>query len=366
MAITYDAPSNTITLDGNFLNYHFDDLQAADTAAGWGVIQTLGNSYWVNCKIVVGDGTNKTYLTDAEKNIFFTVASGTQLHVRPNSELTLGHPDGDYGKGGCSLTALGMTGTYSFGYTSGAAGDLRLYGCSINIPCRWGWFNGTSQIVDIRNSVVRGWGLLGGTSSIIRAVFNYDVSNYYGGFGFANTFAVMEDYTCIGGGGASFFAFSYDATIRNMKTPNQATKWIDCYGTNKTLNAVDCESSVWGANYTGGASHTVVNRQYSYNVFVLDETGIPIKDARVRLTDINDTEIFNTTTNVSGQLLIGTQEVTHSQYISQAIQTKTPHTVTVSKQAYKQYKETFTLDHKMDKTYITLKLQTPQTDQGGI
>jgi len=81
MAITYDAPSNTITVTGytEETPCTFEDIYQADQAGGWGVVTKQGDvQYAIDARLKIGNASTETWFADTEVQVAFlsTAISG--------------------------------------------------------------------------------------------------------------------------------------------------------------------------------------------------------------------------------------------------------------------------------------------------
>jgi len=131
MAITYDAPSNTITVTGysEVTPATMADVYAADVAGGWGVVTEVvaDGMYFIQANLQVGDNINATYFI-LQANEVMRLADDVILTVLDYAHLQVGALENDRGKNGGVLILGAMSVATVTNLLSGAHASLRLYG----------------------------------------------------------------------------------------------------------------------------------------------------------------------------------------------------------------------------------------------
>lgn len=144
MAITYDAPTDTITID-DLLGQTWADIYAADVAGAWGQVTEVvaGRMYYCEANLNVGAGTNATSMVSINEAIYFEQTK--EVSVKVNGTLTIGAASGDWSING-SFWGLGGTGNAAL-ITDG--GDMNVYGSRLH-----NWATATRQQFSTGGDVV--------------------------------------------------------------------------------------------------------------------------------------------------------------------------------------------------------------------
>lgn len=321
--ITYSAGTDTITVIGANSSHpaEFLDLYNADVAGGWGgqvVLQGV-NQFQIDCRLVLGNGSAATYFTDTGKQVTWlaSAVSGNYqrlITITSGAVLTLGVLNSAVNKG----TSKGVSiQSYDTNYcvmidASGSTSVVNLYSCSFaKVSDNDGYLGGTAT-----GASITAYNCL--FSRVILWSQNVPVWNVYNGYcalqGLDSSTGTFNGFTVQ----SSTYAFTYsgsyissDLTVTNAVTRN-CTKTFDLSGVGAyDINMVDPDFDAWAFTWSGTNTATV-NRQYSFNLFVLNGALTDfVEDANVTLSH-DGAVVGSWLTNSTGQ--VDTQILTYGFY----------------------------------------------------
>ena len=353
MAITYDAPSNTITIVGG--PYNFTDVYNADVAGGWGKVHLQGTiQFMIDAKLIIGDAVNTTTFADTGKQVYFTLTGGViYVSLRKKSTTTFGTLNDATKKtsnNGCHFMFASSGWAWPFQVYSGdATVYFYLYSCVIEFPnvssggvAPYVEDNSGLAIVKIYNCVLDRAAPknLGSACDI----YNIQVTN---GYYALNSMNAPCDVAFINGAKYAIYGFqNIGDVVSNFVVRNCITKFFLQDGGSGSRHLVNFDVDSW--NFTWNNSPTgKIYRQYTFDLKVTDKDNNNISGATVSLVDKNGTSIFSVTTAADGT--IAQQTVSRGYYAAatgDTLQEYSPHTLTVSKSDYQTYVKTFTLGAK--------------------
>lgn len=328
--ITYDAPTNTITVIGANSSHpaEFLDLYNADVAGGWGKVTRLNtNQFLFMCKLHFGNGSTATYVKTLKEQITF----GTNV---------AGANDGN-------LIYVDVAATFTSGQVDDTDDKLTNFGSDIFNACPnyWGTYiiqsYGSTYLYSTRftsthtGDEYQSVASFGGTFTVWNSVFNHVrlaarsldnaiTSSYYNiqitGVGSGN---FQEDSwgnqilveNCIFTNGLYAFEFGEKSKVLNCKVIGSSfTRLVSSAGVEDTspMYLVNVESDIWAFNWAGAWADGEIYRQYTYDLTVLNgEITDIVENANVTLTK-NGVNLGSWLTNSSGQ--IPTQTLTYGFY----------------------------------------------------
>ena len=312
MSVTYDAPSNTVTINGEGSAgspfFYCSGIYDADQSGGWGVF-TRANVYQYNQKakvIITGD----SYVVDDSRQILIDelIVAETEFIVRvENGYMRWGYTNDaeNYdARGGVCVIHLNSVGKTYILWNDDSNGSFDLYGCHFR--------NIGNNLGIIRNTNGRLW-------------HNRLENTYFHGGG-PNTNSYNNTIQVVYRGYSTF----YPGTINLRDKVFQATYWIVTPGTSmngahvKNIYARGCESLVniqdqfsgtgnvlyvgqgfdvvnWEVNFrywvTGNPK---VVREHLVTLTIVDQNGSPLEGATVTLYDTDSSEVFSVTTGANG------------------------------------------------------------------
>lgn len=364
--ITYAAGTDTITVIGANSSHpaEFLDLYNADVAGGWGQVTMLGsNQFKFECKIKIGNGSSAgiTYFTDIDKQIVV----------------------GDVFGGAGRWMDLSSYAYVTFGQCSDTTNKYTSHGCSFIVPSLSSW-----GFLMLQNSYSNAYLYLyscdfktnsGSDCNIQYAdrYWNCHFSYYIG--------VLAASYTSMSGcimdtsgslnvvGDAAidgvtitkpliYLRFGGSCTV-NRVVGRGATGWgLLTYAAGITVNLVNCVLDRWNIN--DGAASWIINRQYSFDLFVLNGALTDfVEDANVTLT--HDGTIYGTwLTNSTGQ--ISTQTLTYGFYNQTGGDTMyggTPWTLTITHPDWQTYTSAF---YPYSKIEWSISMQDTTTENNNI
>lgn len=359
MAITYDAPNNTITVTGytEGTPCTFLDIWNADQAGGWGVVSKQGDiQFLFDCKLQIGDGSTTTWFADEGKQVTFTSsASGYKIIQRLYAHFRLGKLIDATTKrtsSGCSIIYTGTGYEFFLAGTTEYIHDLvEFYSC-------------TFYSENVQTYLRLDWGQL----RLWNCIFQKNIlilQAFYSGSDIYNTFIqdsgnawfilndfrgsidkiVVTDFT----GSAVAQPYFVGLTIRNLYARSCTTLFNQRRADPDHSYLINPDSDTWHFSYTSGGTARIY-RQYTFNLEVVDKDGNPINGATVTLYDKDDNQVFQVSTAADGTI---TEQTVSRGYYNQAngdtLQDYGPHKLTVSKSGYMNYvHEGITLDEPVD------------------
>jgi hypothetical protein len=316
------------------------------TQGQWGVIWKQGSTqFQLDCIFDIGVLATPTWFADVAKHVVLSsLAAGARtIDIKSDAHLRLGVLEGAPDKmvsNGCSIISE-ITGNHYLFFTS-APDALALYGCNIanlgGADCRIKTTGATSKIY---HCVF--------TDMIINACTNLDIyelyvsNSDYGIRGSSGTFDSIIIDNCNRG----FYCFgAYGMSASNSLIQNPVADDIRAWAI-----TVDCDFTDvvcgWVVSW-GGASTAVVNREYTFNLRVVDSDGVGIQNVTVVMVDKNDGAVFSVNTDVNGDIveqtiLLGYYNQANGNVIQPA-GSYSPHTVTISKAGYAPRTIVYTMD----------------------
>jgi len=332
---------NGITVTGMTNGDTFDIKQDR-----WGWISKNGDTYEIEGKLYIGGGTDITYFYDRLKLVYFkSQANSTIITVRNNGYFLLGSYVSDKPSDGCCLKFY-SDGAYSINNITALSGStFKAYASTFiaNYYDRY-IYSANGSDSEFVNCLFSGIRCVQGTYTMKNCM----ISN--SNFAIHNT-GTTENVFIDGSSNGAIIA-SATATYRDLVAINIGCA-IYFQSTGAIISLIDCSFSSWKVAWLHSYEKTgYVNRQVSFNLHVQDRNGNGISGATVVLIDKNGTELFNGSTDASGD--ITEQIVTYQKYEKDGISTSTitttysPHTVTISKPGYKTRVVKYTMDRKRE------------------
>lgn len=309
------------------------DIYAADVAGGWGLVQNCNDAYIFDCnlyfdndnyfesiseyiqfnlnwvinteyssvfllgEITVGSKTQKGTMfkfigqdTNCPSNLF---GSGSRVYGSSIIHKFLSGSVGSNGYWGASVGNYPDQIVYDF-YCEGLRQITLSYNANVMIGIRCAAIDGRTSQCESPGAVVQNCTLYGGD------------------YGWRPGVSTGHDY---------LYIHECDVSDNTYPAnPYQTTNFdhSDFYMVNCYWGAVaDENKSYWRIGSSSGAGPHNVNEAYSVTIQVLDVKGNPIQNARVKLTNTDDDEIFNVLTNADGYagLDSGTITAVTSSYI---------------------------------------------------
>ncbi|MCW7076382.1 MAG: carboxypeptidase-like regulatory domain-containing protein [Candidatus Syntrophoarchaeum sp.] len=357
-----NAQSETLTTeaDGTFTTTKWyktvTDVDCIGFTAGtltirqnqWGVIWKTGTSQFTfNCKIDIGDGT-ETWFADENKQIVFldgivTDAAQSVIDTKDNGHFRLGRLYDEYNKyygNGCAFFIL-ESNYYTRNFDT-SAGDNNFYDTKFYASTA----SGRAYLGYVNNIY----------GCIFTGYFNFDIRNQtdaynivynktYGGIRLRGSGQVSNIFSI----NCDSIAIIQNGTLSNVYARGLSELEIYLSSGIACLINFDIDSWVFDWKTTGGT----INRQYTFNLKVIDKDNNPIENATVILKDkdgnMADQKGFSTTTNGDGE--ITEQTVTYGYYNYEngdTMQSYSPHTLEIGKAGYKSYETKLILNEKID------------------
>jgi len=364
-SITYDSGNNTIIVVGfsESSPCTFEDIYQADVANGWGVVSKQGdNQYEFRCKLQIGDGTNETWLIDANKAISHTI-NDNFIYIS------------NYGHFRCGVVVDEVNRTTKDGcfiYTNSSnmyilridnEGTIELYSTTISAPSGTRFLlPGPTQLHKIWNCNIIHVTTFGGPAKV-----DFYRTNWQGGNGPRFTTVNSRDIRFTDCGiGLYLYNLRNSVTIRDYKMVGEEYSFItgltepgaDLYAIN-----VDCK---WKIMWKYG-SRGKIYRQYSFNLKVVDEAGNPINGAKVKVYNKSGKLVLENTTDADGQI---PEQIITRGYYDQAhgntLVDFSPHTLVIEKEGYETYTMQFTPTEAIDWQISLKKVEEGESEERGI
>ena len=352
MPITFDGV--TITVVGGTENspYTFEDIYQADVSNGWGVVSKQGdNQYEFRCKLQIGDGTNETWLIDANKAISHTIDDNF-ISILANGHFRCGTVIDETDrttKDGCFIYT-NSSDKYIIEFANG--GILELYSTTISaesstkIQSTYGESGHRIWNCNIIHTQVN---VTGDPPDVDFYRTNWQSSQIGPAFTTTNASDILiSDCTY----GTIWFFISSPVTIKNYRMIGETYSFF-CYCLDADLYAINVECKwkfFWNSTNSGK-----IYRQYTFNLKVIDKVGNPISNAKVRMHDKDGNLVFEETTDANGQ--IPEQIITRGYYDQDhgsELVDFAPLTLEIVKEGLKPYRKSFIPEKAID---WTIKLE---------
>ena len=359
MAISYDAPSNTITVTGytEETPCTFLDVWNADQAGGWGVVSKQGAvQFLFDCKLQIGDGSTETWFADINKEILLengisTATKDWKVYVKNNAHFRIGKLEdatAKTGSQGCSIVDLEST--YEFTDMIGGhwGSDVELYASMFSAP---------NMRVDLEfSSTVTIYGCFATKNIMLHSttldlykcsLCSGDTEAIYNLLGVIDSLFISDYESAI-----NLYNLATDVTYRDLTVRSCSYVSRSFVNTVADLYLIDADVDSWAFVFHSSATGKVY-RQYTFNLKVVDKNGTPINGATATLHDKDGNQIFQVQTGSDGT--ITEQTVTRGYYDQthgDALQDYAPFKLTLKKPRYaEQTIKGITLDAPFDGFY---------------
>ena len=353
MAITYDAPSNKITITGYTEGSPctFQLIYDENVAQGWGVVHKQGaNQFLLDCNLRI-----ETWLTDTKKCITFDAGSNTCISVAGSGVFKLGLLSAEgVGYDGCALKVLNATAASGSPCALSGNGRYLFYDTKISGDAGAGRLDirSSSAENDLIDCIVGDYYLLAWKGSgKLKRVTVHD-SSLYGAF-IIGTLGDLSNLTiqkCSEG-------IRFNPNVGNSTFVNPVTREItnNNIGVYSNANAsilylINPELEAWNISWGVLATNAIIYRQYTFNLKVLDKDGNNINGATVNIWDKDDNLLVDTTTTAG---VIAEQTLSYGYYDrahGSVLQSYSPHKIQIRKAGtnYLTYEKKFILNEKIN------------------
>jgi len=341
-SITYDSGSNTIKVVGfnESSPCTFEDIYQADVVNGWGVVSKQGdNQYEFRCKLQIGDGTNETWLIDANKAISHTIDDDF-IYIPKHGHFRCGVVVDEANKttkDGCFIYT-NSSDKYLIEFANG--GTLELYSTTISAESSTkiqSTYGRSGHRIWNCNIIHTGVSITGNPPDVDFYRTNWQSS--YTGPAFttinASDILISDCYH-----GTIWFFISTPVTIKNYRMIGETYSFF-CYHLDADLYAINMECKWKPLWYFSNAGK--IYRQYTFTLKVVDEEGNPISGAKVSVYNRSGCLEFEDITDENGK--IPTHIITRGYYDQAHGSTLvdfSPHTLVIEKEGYETYKTQFT------------------------
>jgi len=341
MTITYDVPSNTITIDNEASD--FQDIADADIAGEWDVFAACGGgenkSYVSNAKIALA---NTASLTETAKFIVFT-----SICVSGNSQILFDVPSG------CSLIFDHVSVLFNnpagrtFTRIIRGGGIVYLYFSSIkSIPP----YPLSTQCAILRDlgSTSRIWNCILDTCAPFASspdIYRLTVINSYQGMGTVSSTNV--DDVLLDGNKYNIYArTNYERTVKNVVARNPETKQLQAFQLNNNFNLVNPDFDEWTISWGDSTGKFVI--KYEFDAACINKNGGTLEGV-LAVGEYTSPygQAFSVSTDQYGK--IATQTIEHGFFDmahGETEQLKTPLKVTYSKPGYQTVVKYYPMDQK--------------------
>jgi len=312
MAVTF-SDDGTVTVVGN---YSFEDIyQEAINQDKSNIVQKLEDTYVFSNNLIIGDKSTDTIIKDTNKTI---IINGELLQVLRNSVLQIGDiSDSGFSINGCYLKVPNIKLAYGFGdKDKNDPGSFIAYDSKIDIPGFWSFFGGSDTLVIVKDCYIKkGFGRIEGNNSILE---NLNFQESHGRYGILTPKGILKSFKNISAGDAEVYtkndkdytaqlyynaSISGDLIVDGGKFRGYGNLiFCDKYEGTITLLDVDYDTSKpLRYLYSGSDNLNDLYVKYRFSPIFLDKDENPIKTS-VKITDVNNTEIFNGESDDSGKL----------------------------------------------------------------
>lgn len=366
MAVTYDGPSDTITVVGYTVGTPctFTDIWNADQAGGpWGQVTLQGtNQFFIEANLQIGDGTNATWFQDMNVQ----VKMGDYTHRVMNNATCIWGELKDASvyatENGLDFETLSTNNFDGMGVESG--GKLYVYSSRLkgidavwNSPIIGGGYTEYGEL-RIWNSVIDGFQSIGSRNannsfhnSVISCERQAFQDVWIGHAEDLKCFSQAQHVLWIGAG--------VSLTLTDIIARDMPTYLLGRSNMNNDQYFINFDVDSW--TFTGGGTGKAF-RQYTFTLEVFKSNGVAVAGATVKLLNNDASEAFNVTTDASG--CIAEQTVSRGYYDNangDTLQDYGPFSLVVEKTGFETYvHEDITLDEPVDwRISLTSELTKP-------
>jgi len=182
--------TEAVIVDG--VSTSFAGLYSASQAAGNTLVTKSGSIYVVNANIVL---KNNAKLSDTSKTVSIL---GESFDIQYGSTFQVGTKYSNSSVGnGCTISMPNLINEYGFGGLDPTnSGNFLCYGSIVDAYCYWSFFKGTN-IVDIIQSTIDGYGRVSGPTSALRTVTIRRAHGKYGALLPSDNIAAYSNVTIL-------------------------------------------------------------------------------------------------------------------------------------------------------------------------
>ncbi len=353
--------ANGVVAEGTF--------SVAITQPRWGVVWKQGTGqYQLDCRLYLGNGSTQTYFWDMDKEILFTPTAVTGdyqtiIYGYANSTFQLGQIDNAAQKAtsrGCTILAQD---DYISGFIS--VPTLKLYNSRLHRPTT-GYFSRRASVFGYTMHLYD-CTIIGAELPYQNGIISWDINRctFVKGLAFIEFWSAggspsisINDVTCetIGQNTFQLLTNVGNLTIVALRVKNTNLMCLGDHGTQGNLYLVNADSPTWNCSFRPD-SLAIIHRQYSFD---LKTTHC----ATVLLKDVAGATVYSGTADENG--LIPTQYVTYQTFASDGawgttVVTKSPHTLTISKDGKMTHTQTGIIFSEKTKLQINLRDQLTGT-----
>ena len=309
------------------------------TQPQWGVIWDYGNNeqYQLDANWDIGNNSTSTYFQS--KNDAFHLSTTFKIRTRAQAHCWIGELAGDWGVNG-SYWSVAPTSSMNLGDWTNT--DVSIYASHIHIRNNSYVLFRFSNAYLVKNSILSSIGGAGSGYFYFNVADNLAVlervyiNNTYFGLDVVRADTMGEihahnNYEC----GVVKNTASISEISNTLVTHSTSHNQADFYTQQNLsrINMIDSKSPIGGSVVNNQADNWV-QETYTCNIHIVDKDGVAIQTVAVLCEDESDNDIFDVTTDASGD--IAEQEVPYKRWsgTSETLTTYSPHKFTISKAGY--------------------------------
>lgn len=312
--------SSSITISGGV--YTFDEIYNYISSSSY--IEKHDNYYKIKKKFYL---KNNASIIDSNVTLLFT---GSVLQIEKGSTLELGSISNGVISGNCSIAMSNPDFAYGFGNkTTTNSGNFKMYGGIIDIPCFWGFFEGTNVIELIECKIINGFGRVSGSTSILKNTVVMRSHGRYGGISTSGDVSVYEGMDVMSSTATNdnTFGLLRNACYYNPKYSTEVVYTNAIFQEYDTLlfmennhlgnkaTFIDCDIR-GNREISGPTTDITLYEKYTYNIVLYSNDGGVINNANIVITDNLGTEVLNDITSsvgeLSTQITVGTTDANNT------------------------------------------------------
>jgi len=329
MPITYNPDTNTVTIDNG--TFTPEDIYQASVSNGWNIIQKAGTGYYLTANLQVG----KSYET-------YFIIEDSFLQVGDEDNYLFIKLPNYYGKGFTVKNShfkwyVGSASNWWYGRWTVEDSKVEKYSSGI--------FPRMAAGFTVKNSIVKGESIDVEYGTVEFKNARFDLTGTRFQLGHLNGLDI-DNVVFYNGSDILFMAAG--STLTNSKIQDVARAFY-LAGDGVWAQVIDCE---FEEKYQFAYDNNYLLIKYSFACVVYDEDGNPIKNAEVKLYDVNNNLVYNESTDENGQtpyLPILYKKVEGKSYTETLY---SPHKLIVVKNGYPTFEGKFSIDRKLNKIVI--------------
>jgi len=298
------------------------------TQGQWGVIWKVDEQFRIDCRIIIGNVSDVTWLIDTEKQVMFTelaiTGSGQKLmsvkqygHVRfgvlDDADLRLTSRGVDFLYTGTSYYAGFCEIPWSANVTQQSA---EFYSCSFDSIAKSCGLGLMRSIFKVFNCIFKHYASLTpwayyGTCEVYNCHIFESHANRVLGYCLGSFF---DKITIYGGSELAWTQGNYAVLLKNTYIRGLTTRLASFYSYSGNAYFINVDSNTWSIRMYGTDYGGIVYRQYEFNRIILKEDGTPYVGKSWTLKDKDGNTVASGTTQADGKLSATDLVVSYSSY----------------------------------------------------